>query len=88
MEQFCLKCNISHSRPVGQWCIRVSMATNISNAQASVAASAVRSMQNVGTPLSPISSLRTDTSTSIDQPDTSSTAASQAQNAVPSKTEQ
>ena len=60
------------------------MATNISNTQASVVASAAHSMQNVGTPLSPISSLRTDISTSIDEPGTSSTAAPQAQNAVPS----
>ena len=64
------------------------MATNISNTQAGVVASAVCSMQNGGTPLSPISSLRTDTSTSIDEPGTSSMAASQAQNAVPSKTKQ
>ena len=45
-------------------------------------------MQNVGTPLRPISSLRMDTSMSIDEPGTSSTAASQAQNTLPSKTEQ
>ena len=64
------------------------MATNISNSQASAAASAVRSMQNVGTHLSPISALRTDTCTNLDEPGTSSTAASQPQNALPSQTEQ
>ena len=48
--------------------MRVSMATNISSTQASAAASAVHSRQNIDTLLSPISSLQADTSMSLEEP--------------------
>ena len=88
MEHFSAKCNLSHSRPVGRRCNKVCMATNISSAQASPAASAVRLRETVDTPLSPISSLCMDTSTGIEQPGTNSLAASQAPNVAPSRTEE
>ena len=61
---------------------------NISSAQASAATSAVRPREAVNTPLSPISSLRMDTSTGNEEPGVNSVAISQAPNMAPSKTEE
>ena len=88
MEHFCSKCSLSHSRPVGRWCNKVSMVTNLSSAQAREAASAVRPREIVYSPLSPISSLCMDSSTGIEEPGISTVAVSRAPNVVPSKTEE
>ena len=67
MEYFCAKCDYSHTRPIGRWCTRVSMATNISTTQAITAVSAVRPTCNADTLTSPIASRQPNQSpTSVD----------------------
>ena len=88
MEQCCVKCDFSHSRPVGRCCQRMGRATNISTAQACVAVSAIRTMHSTNTQLSRVSFLHNDNSTAVEEPSTSSAAVSRAPSVLPFRTEE
>ena len=88
MEYYCSKCDISHSRPIGRRCIRVSMATNISTTQAHTAVSAVRPPCRADMPLSSVSSWPANHSTAAEDPGTSSVAISRAPSALSARTKE